>query len=754
MNGRAVPRQPKLSARYQASVVRGDAVAFVGENISAVVRDAVAQEVVPLIDGRRTSEEIVSALAPPLDRGRVLNSLSELAHSGLVVEATAMPMPQAALWAELGVSEFRAGRLLAATTVAVQNLTAAPLDPLSSALSDLGFTLADRLELATVRLVICDDYLHPALATIDASARRTGQRWLPVKAAGVNVWVGPVFSPSAGPCWHCLADRLRHNRFTDGHRGSDDPTRPPGGHTRLAAQHAFSLAATTLAQWCAATGPSDALTERVTVLETTPLAVSGHTIRRRPQCTVCGDPGLALPAAESPDFDDDARPLLSRDGAERREAPSATFRTYAHLISPVTGVVSSVRPSVWNEQAPFRVHTAGHNHAFSHDSLRSAADSLRALSSGKGRRDDQARTSALCEALERYSGLYTGAEPRVSARLEELGELGLDPRRCMLFSERQYRERDRWLASGNAFVSVPREFDPNAELEWSPVWSLTRRMVRYLPTAYLFYGYPQDFAEAVAFADSNGNAAGVTRAEACLQGLYELVERDSVAIWWYNRIPRPRFDLSSLSDPWLDELQEFLSRMGRELWVLDLTSDLGVPTAAAISRRLEGPQEQIVFGFGAHHDAGIAISRAITEMCQFLPAALSVHPDGSAEFPVTDLTTVRWWQTAHLSDQPYLVPLRSVAPVRVGPPEEGAATAPAARFRALVDLLEQRGYEVLVLDQTRPDIGLSVVKIIVPGLRHFWARFAPGRLFDAPVALGWIPRPTPEDELNPVAMFI
>src|SRR5690606_30411941 len=31
-------------------------------------------------------------------------------------------------------------------------------------------------------------------------------------------------------------------------------------------------------------------------------------------------------------------------------------------------------------------------------------------------------------------------------------------------------------------------------------------------------------------------------------------------------------------------------------------------------------------------------------------------------------------------------------------------------------------------------IGMPAVKVIVPGLRHFWARFAPGRLYDVPVA--------------------
>ena len=30
--------------------------------------------------------------------------------------------------------------------------------------------------------------------------------------------------------------------------------------------------------------------------------------------------------------------------------------------------------------------------------------------------------------------------------------------------------------------------------------------------------------------------------------------------------------------------------------------------------------------------------------------------------------------------------------------------------------------EMLVLDQTRPDIGLRVAKVIVPGMRHMWKR--------------------------------
>ena len=58
-----------------------------------------------------------------------------------------------------------------------------------------------------------------------------------------------------------------------------------------------------------------------------------------------------------------------------------------------------------------------------------------------------------------------------------------------------------------------------------------------------------------------------------------------------------------------------------------------------------------------------------------------------------------------------------------------------------------------MLDQTRPDIELNVVKVIVPGMRHFWRRLGAGRLYDVPVRLGWLDRPLREDELNPRSVF-
>jgi ribosomal protein S12 methylthiotransferase accessory factor len=110
-------------------------------------------------------------------------------------------------------------------------------------------------------------------------------------------------------------------------------------------------------------------------------------------------------------------------------------------------------------------------------------------------------------------------------------------------------------------------------------------------------------------------------------------------------------------------------------------------------------------------------------------------------------------RTATVTQQTYLEPLD-------GPPRR-AADFPQCRNDDLKDdvlfcqtLAERQGSELLVLDQTRPEIGLPVVKVIVPGLRHFWARFAPGRLYDVPVKLGWLAKPRTEEELNPIPMFL
>ena len=159
----------------------------------------------------------------------------------------------------------------------------------------------------------------------------------------------------------------------------------------------------------------------------------------------------------------------------------------------------------------------------------------------------------------------------------------------------------------------------SAKIEWSPVWSLRDERFKYVPTSllYFFYSGPAAF-----HADSNGCAAGNTLEEAIVQGFLELVERDAYAIWWYNRLQRPEVDLSQFDNSYVRDLQTQLAETGRKLWVLDVTSDLGIPTYVAILHWMQNGQENIEFGSGAHFDPRIALLRALTELNQFLSIGL------------------------------------------------------------------------------------------------------------------------------------
>ena len=102
-----------------------------------------------------------------------------------------------------------------------------------------------------------------------------------------------------------------------------------------------------------------------------------------------------------------------------------------------------------------------------------------------------------------------------------------------------------------------------------------------------------------------------------------------------------------------------------------------------------------------------------------------------------------------LQEHPYLTP-NGARPIR---PDTGATfnrLDTSMQVAACVDVARKAGLDFLVLDQTRPDIGVPVVRVIVPGMRHFYRRFAPGRLYDVPIKLGWRETPVAESELNQI----
>jgi len=251
---------------------------------------------------------------------------------------------------------------------------------------------------------------------------------------------------------------------------------------------------------------------------------------------------------------------------------------------------------------------------------------------------------------------------------------------------------------------------------------------------------------------SNGNAAGNTLEEAILQGFLELVERDAVAIWWYNTLRRPSVDLSTFSERYVAEVRQQYRQVERDVWVLDITTDLRIPAFAAVSSMADG-RGPILLGFGCHPNAGLAVQRALTEMTQMFLVAFDLDARSDGLDPEIDWEALQWMRSATLANQPHVVPNPTAAPLRAADYETHESRDIRDDVLACQEVLERHGLEMLILDQTRPDIGLSVVKVVVPGLRHFWGRFAPGRLYDVPVRMGWLTESRREEELNSIPIF-
>ena len=225
----------------------------------------------------------------------------------------------------------------------------------------------------------------------------------------------------------------------------------------------------------------------------------------------------------------------------------------------------------------------------------------------------------------------------------------------------------------------------------------------------------------------------------------------AVALWWYNRVKRSEVDLDSFADPYLDQVRVYLRERGRRALGDRSHLRLEHPGVRQPVAQTNGREERIVPGFGPT-SIPMSLLRAVTEMNQMLTNLPEEPPLGPGT-PIDDEETLEWLRSATVDNQPYLLP-DAAADRRSAKSYPRSWTDDVAEdIRMCQALVEGRDEDVGSEPDAR-EIGLPVVKVIVPGLRHFWARYTPGRLYDVPVRLGWLSAPTPEEELNPIPMFL
>ncbi len=226
------------------------------------------------------------------------------------------------------------------------------------------------------------------------------------------------------------------------------------------------------------------------------------------------------------------------------------------------------------------------------------------VSQGKGVDLDSAIASAVLESVEQFHAERPDI-PLVWATQEEL--------------ERRVRVVDCLRLPAFA-----RPFSAHRPILWATGLDIASGVATKVPfdMVHLDLRYPPQHCSGCFPLGSNGLASGNDLLEATAHGLWELVERDAVAVFFGmpEELQRDRrLDLGTVDDPVAVSLLESIVRANMQVAVWEATSDVGLPTFCAIIVESEGEVFRRVGparGYGCHNDRGIALCRALTEAAQ------------------------------------------------------------------------------------------------------------------------------------------
>ncbi|QOC93441.1 YcaO-like family protein [Micromonospora craniellae] len=325
-----------------------------------------------------------------------------------------------------------------------------------------------------------------------------------------------------------------------------------------------------------------------------------------------------------------------------------------------------------------------------------------AVSQGKGTTLAAARASGLMEAAETHHAEH----PPVPLRLATATDLA--------------RTADV-IATG---LPVPAHsgFHPDLPMLWAEGTDLTSGAPVWVPyeTVHTDYTVTDLPGAGCFYATSNGLASGNHPREAVLHGLFEVVERDATVLW---SLAAPetqditRIDLATVDDPGCRRLLDDFDRADVLVAVWDQTSDLGLPAfSCEIIDRYANPLHVVpaAAGMGCHTDRGVALSRALTEAAQSRLTAITGSRDDQpppAYARSHDLHALAGHRAVLADESPARRDFRQVPEIRHDTVDDDIADVCARLAKAGCD-------RVVAVDLSRPEFGIDVVRVVVPGLEH------------------------------------
>jgi len=315
---------------------------------------------------------------------------------------------------------------------------------------------------------------------------------------------------------------------------------------------------------------------------------------------------------------------------------------------------------------------------------------------GKGLTKEEAKVSAIMEGVERYSAEVRGYNI-VRQGVEE------------------------FMASHNAVHPLELIITPVAAyhlmgmpVAWVKGVELNSMDETWVPASAVFHPYVAKSDLALFRTSTNGLAAGNHLEEAILHGMCEVIERDAWSLAEGRRKINGNVEVPEHGR--VRDLYDSFTSKGIEVHLKNLTSDIGVPTIAAATDDVEMQDPALLtLGIGCHLNPEVAAVKALLEVAQ--SRLTQIH--GARE------DTVRGEHTRKLGYE------RMKRINAMWLTEEGdrlsLSDLPNRETDDIFDDLQvvrtqlnSRGLNsTVVVNLTRRDLDIPVVRVIVPGLEIF-----------------------------------
>ncbi|WP_458404957.1 YcaO-related McrA-glycine thioamidation protein [Methanobrevibacter sp.] len=320
---------------------------------------------------------------------------------------------------------------------------------------------------------------------------------------------------------------------------------------------------------------------------------------------------------------------------------------------------------------------------------------------GKGISKDHARASAMMEGFERYSAERQDGDEGIVKTVDEISTYGnyINPKS----------------------LNLPKEFEKkdinNINLEWSEVHDLVSDEDYFIPTNAIFHPYiPDSNVESLFKSNTNGLASGNVLEEAILHGIFEVIERDAWSIFELTHKNYSQINLDSIESEIVNETIEKFTSNGINIKLMDFTADIDVPTiAASADDTVTRDAGLLTLGIGTHLDPEVAILRALTEVAQ----SRATQINGAREDTVrADFAREAGYERMKRINKYYF--RQEDEQINLSDIENKSTTSINEDLDIVKDQLVSNNIEhVLYYDLTRPELDVSVVRVIIPEMELY-----------------------------------